>query len=164
MNTVNLTLRSIRPQDDAAIARIIRTVMPTFGAKGPGFAINDPEVDAMHAQYRKSRSSYLVVVNDGGTVLGGGGVAALAGGDAATCELKKMYFLDEARGRGVGEQLVRRLLDEAKGHGYRRMYLETLTGMDAAIKLYRKLGFVEGRRCGATGHFGCDQFFERSLD
>lgn len=160
---MTLALRPIRPEDDAAVSRIIRTVMPSFGAKGPGFAINDPEVDAMSAEYSKPRSSYVVVVTEEGTVVGGGGVAPLAGGDGTTCELKKMYFLDKARGQGVGERLLRHLLDEAKRHGFSRMYLETLTGMDAAIKLYRKLGFVEGKRCGATGHFGCDQFFERAL-
>jgi putative acetyltransferase len=157
------TLRPIQPDDDSAVARIIRTVMPSFGAQGPGFAINDPEVDAMFAEYTKPRSTYLVVVDEAGTVVGGGGVAPLAGGDANTCELKKMYFLDAARGKGVGEQLLRRLLDEARRHGFTKMYLETLTGMDAAIKLYRKLGFVEGTRCGSTGHFGCDKFFELAL-
>lgn len=159
----SLRLRPIRREDDAAVAKIIRTVMPQFGAKGPGFAINDPEVDAMYAEYSKPRSSYVVVVNEHGVVVGGGGVAPLAGGDGSTCELKKMYFLDEARGKGVGEQLLRHLIDEARRHGFTKMYLETLTGMDAAIKLYRKLGFVEGTRCGSTGHFGCDKFFERPL-
>ena len=156
-------LRPIAPADDAAVSRIIRTVMPSFGAQGPGFAINDPEVDAMHAEYTKPRSSYLVVVNDAGAVVGGGGVAPLVGGDAGTCELKKMYFLDEARGQGLGELLLRRLLEEARGHGFKSMYLETLSGMDAAQKLYRKHGFVEGQRCGSTGHFACDKFFTRSL-
>ena len=40
-----LKLRPIQPQDDAAVASIIRTVMPEFGADGPGFAIHDPEVN-----------------------------------------------------------------------------------------------------------------------
>lgn len=159
-----LRLRPLEPHDDPAVASIIRTVMPSFGAKGPGFAINDPEVDAMYAEYTKPRSSYFVVVDGTGRVLGGGGVAPLAGGDGDVCEIKKMYFLPEARGKGVGEQLLSKLLDVARDtHGFKRVYLETLTGMDAAMKLYRKLGFVEGCRRGATGHFGCDKFFERTL-
>ena len=42
-------IRPIEPRDDAAIAAIIRAVMPEFGADGPGFAIHDAEVDAMCA-------------------------------------------------------------------------------------------------------------------
>ena len=40
--TDGFTLRPITPADDAAVANIIRTVMPEFGAGGPGFAIHDP--------------------------------------------------------------------------------------------------------------------------
>jgi putative acetyltransferase len=89
--------------------------------------------------------------------------APLAGGDPDTCELKKMYFLAEARGRGVGKELLTRLLDAARAHGFKRCYLETLTGMDAAQALYRKLGFEDTCQRGATGHFGCDRFMEREL-
>jgi len=73
-------IRPIEPRDDAAVAHVIRTVMPEFGADGPGFAIHDTEVDAMHAAYSQPRSAYFVVESDG-TVLGGGGVAPLHGGD-----------------------------------------------------------------------------------
>ena len=45
--TGNASIRPIAPTDDAAMAAIIRAVMPEFGASGDGFAINDPEVDWM---------------------------------------------------------------------------------------------------------------------
>src|SRR5688572_33490731 len=107
------TIRPIRPSDDAAVAAIIRTVMPEFGAKGPGFAINDPEVDTMSAAYARPRCSYFVVERDG-VVVGGGGVAPLDGGDADVCELRKMYFLPEARGIGAGAAMMTRCLDAAR--------------------------------------------------
>ena len=44
-------VRPVEARDDAALAAIIRTVMPEFGATGAGFAINDPEVDWMHRAY-----------------------------------------------------------------------------------------------------------------
>ncbi|MEO6102426.1 MAG: GNAT family N-acetyltransferase, partial [Pseudoxanthomonas sp.] len=50
------TLRAIEPGDDAAVAAIIRKVMPEFGAVGCGFAINDPEVDWMSRAYARPRS------------------------------------------------------------------------------------------------------------
>src|SRR5690348_7685305 len=37
----NFLIRPIEPRDDEAVARVIRAVMPEFGAAGPGFAIHD---------------------------------------------------------------------------------------------------------------------------
>jgi putative acetyltransferase len=156
-------IRPIEARDDAAMAAIIRTVMPEFGASGCGFAINDPEVDWMSRAYARPRSAYFVVV-DNGTVLGGGGVAPLEGGDPGVCELRKMYFLPQARGQGAGAAMMARCLDAARGFGFRECYLETLSGMDAAMKLYERSGFarIDGPR-GATGHGGCNTFYLRVL-
>ena len=157
------TLRAIEPRDDPAVAAIIRAVMPEFGACGPGFAIHDAEVDAMCAAYALPRSTYLVW-ELGGRVVGGGGVAPLAGGAPEVCELKKMYFLREVRGRGWGEILLRRLLAEARGHGFRTCYLETLAGMDAAGRLYQRMGFAKlAGPMGNTGHFACDSWYALDL-
>ncbi|MFZ5661519.1 MAG: GNAT family N-acetyltransferase [Pseudomonadota bacterium] len=156
-------IRPIAPADDADVARIIRTVMPEFGAVGEGFAINDPEVDWMYRAYSAPRSAYFVV-EVGGRVVGGGGVAPLEGGDADTCELRKMYFLPDARGLGAGRALIDRCLDAARAFGFKRCYLETLCGMDAAIRLYERTGF---RRLpgplGNTGHGGCNTFYALDL-
>ena len=158
------TFRPIRPEDDPAVAAVIRSVMPEFGADGPGFALHDPEVDHMSAAYSVDGAAYFVVVNDSGRLVGGGGVAALQGGEPGVCELKKMYFLPEARGQGMGETLLRHCLQVAKGLGYRTCYLETLTGMDQAIRLYKKLGFKSlCAPLGHTGHGGCDHWFAREL-
>ena len=156
-------IRPIEPRDDADVARIIRSVMPEFGATGCGFAINDPEVDWMHRAYSAPRSAYFVVERDG-VVQGGGGVAPLEGGDADTCELRKMYFLPTLRGLGAGAALMARCLDAARELGFRRCYLETLTGMDAAMKLYERSGFrrIDGPM-GSTGHGGCNTFYLREL-
>jgi len=99
------TIRTITQADDAAMAHIIRTVMPEFGAIGSGFAISDPEVDWMSRAYAEPRHAYFVIERDG-RVLGGGGIAPLAGGDGDTCELRKMYFLPEARGIGAGAAMM----------------------------------------------------------
>jgi putative acetyltransferase len=157
-------IRPIEPRDDPAIAAIIRQVMPEFGASGCGFAINDPEVDWMSRAYSAPRCAYFVVEDGAARVIGGGGVAPLEGGDADTCELRKMYFLPEARGRGIGAAMMARCLDAARGAGFRRCYLETLTGMDAAMRLYERSGFarIDGPM-GTTGHGGCNTFYLREL-
>jgi putative acetyltransferase len=150
-------IRPIEPRDDAAIAAVIREVMPSFGACGPGFALGDPEVDHMSASYAQPRCAYYVI-EEGGRVVGGAGIAPLAGADADTCELRKMYYLPEARGRGLGGRMLQLCLDRAKELGFRRCYLETLTGMDAAMRLYQRFGFRKlPGPMGATGHYGCDR-------
>ncbi|HET7359682.1 MAG TPA: GNAT family N-acetyltransferase [Rhodanobacteraceae bacterium] len=156
-------IRPIEPRDDAAVAAVIRAVMPEFGAGGPGFAIHDAEVGAMHASYAQPRSAYFVVEREG-HVLGGGGVAPLAAGQADTCELRKMYFLPALRGLGAGHALMQRCLASARQSGFRHCYLETLTGMDAARALYLKTGFRRlPAALGNTGHFGCNCWFMLDL-
>jgi len=104
------------------------------------------------------------VVETAGRVIGGAGVAPLEGGEADVCELRKMYFLPEARGIGAGSAMLERCLEAARALGFRRMYLETLTGMNAAQALYRRHGFAElPGPLGGTGHFSCDRFFIREL-
>lgn len=159
-----LTFRPITPEDDAAVAAIIRTVMPEFGADGPGFALHDAEVDHMSRAYAARGAAYFVVVDTAGRILGGGGIAALEGGEPGVCELRKMYFLPEARGRGAGEALLRHCLAVARDLGYRTCYLETLTGMNQAQRLYAKLGFQPlCAPLGRTGHGGCDRWFTLEL-
>lgn len=153
------TLRAIEGKDDVAMADIIRTVMPEFGAIGDGFAINDPEVDWMSKAYAEPRSAYFVVVMNG-LVKGGGGIAPLLGGDPDTCELRKMYFLPECRGLGAGTALMAKCLQAARMHGFKQCYLETLDSMKDAQKLYERSGFQ--KKCGTmgnTGHGGCDTFY-----
>lgn len=163
---ISLTSFLIRPilaRDDLAVAAIIRSVMPEFGAIGDGFAINDPEVDWMQRAYSLPRSAYLVVEIDG-HVVGGGGIAPLQGGDADTCELRKMYFQPDARRLGAGAAMMLRCLQAAHDAGFTRCYLETLRGMDAAIKLYERNGFIRiDTPLGATGHSGCNAFYLRDL-
>jgi putative acetyltransferase len=161
---MTLSFRPIRPEDNAAVAAIIRAVMPAFGAGGPGFAIHDAEVDHMAEAYAAPGAAYFVVVDEAGRVVGGGGFAKLEGGEDGVCELKKMYFLPEARGTGTGERLLRHCLAAARQAGYRTRYLETLTGMDAAMKLYAKVGFQPlCAPMGATGHTGCDRWYAMEL-
>ena len=162
MNESHL-IRLISGADDATVAALIRTVMPEFGASGPGFALNDAEVAGMSQAYGAPRSAYFVVEQDG-VVVGGAGLAALAGATFEVCELRKMYFLPAVRGQGAGAALLRHCLRVARGFGYLSCYLETLTGMQQAQRIYEKAGFRRLERpVGATGHFSCDRWFMLQL-
>lgn len=156
---MSYTIRPIRAADDAAMAAIIRRVMPEFGADGPGFAIHDPEVDSMSQAYADAGLRYFVVERDG-RVEGGAGIAPLTGSDGKICELRKMYFLPSLRGLGAGSAMMRQCLSFAREAGYAQCYLETLTGMNQAQALYEHTGFrrIPGA-LGATGHFACNRFY-----
>ena len=158
-----IEIRRISAGDNQGVADIIRKVMPEFGAGGAGFAIHDREVDDMYNAYNMPRSSYYVC-EDNGKLIGGGGVAPLAGGPDDTCELKKMYFLPEGRGKGLGNRLLNRCLDSAREMGYRYCYLETFNTMKNAMMLYERSGFERiAGPLGNTGHFACDVFYRLKL-
>ena len=156
-------IRPIRQADNAIVAQIVREVMTEFGAVGCDTSISDAEVDAMYEAYPAPRAAFYVVEIDG-RVLGCGGVGPLAGGPEDVCELRKMYFLPELRGSGVGTRLLEDILAAARGAGYRRCYLETRGNMIAARRLYERRGFrVMDTPLGDTGHSGCNTWMIRDL-
>ena len=59
------------------------------------------------------------------------------------CEAKRLYVRPEYRGKGVGKALLDRLLAEARAAGYSEMYGDTLSTMESALQMYKKIGFVE---------------------
>ena len=152
--TTFASLRPIEPRDDAAVAAVIRSVMPEFGADGPGTALHDPEVGEMSAHYAGPRARFFVCQLEA-RIVGCGGIAPLTGGDEDTAELRKMYLLPEARGLGLGRALLRAALLAARELGYARVYLETMEHMTAARSLYESVGFRQTDRMGETGHFAC---------
>ena len=58
-------------------------------------------------------------------------------------ELAKMAVSPDAQGKGIGRQLGEALLDYARSHDVKRIFLEGNTRLEASIALYRKLGFKE---------------------
>lgn len=60
------------------------------------------------------------------------------------CEMKRLYLAPAARGSGLGLALAQAIIEAGKALGYQAMRLDTVAGHhDAAIELYRRLGFDE---------------------
>ena len=156
-------IRPITRYDNPAVTHIIRQVMTEFGAVGCNFSIADPEVDAMFESYPAPYAAFFVIEADG-RVLGCGGMGPLVGGPPDVCELRKMYFLPELRGAGLGTALLSTILDAARAAGFQRCYLETLGNMTDARRLYLKHGFEPlDAPLGNTGHSGCNSWMIRAL-
>ena len=69
------------------------------------------------------------------------GCAAMRPLSAANCEMKRLYVRPAQRGKGIGRQLVQRVLDDANKAGYSQIYLDTLPSMQEAQALYESFGF-----------------------
>lgn len=151
----NPIIRPIEKKDNQAIAKVIREVLIALGVPKVGTAYADAALDKMYQSYDRPRARYFVV-EDNGKLIGGAGIAQLDNYSGNVCELQKMYFLEQARGRGIGAAMMTQCIEAARDFGYEQCYLETMPYMEAAQKLYKRTGFtyLDGP-LGDTGHFSC---------
>jgi GNAT superfamily N-acetyltransferase len=63
--------------------------------------------------------------------------------DDDNCEMKRLYVRPEFRGKQIGNQLVKKIIDDAKEIGYAHMLLDTLPFLQSAIHMYKQHGFYE---------------------
>jgi len=156
-------IRPIKASDNKNLALAIRSVLIEMGVPKTGTAYEDKELDFMFETYSVSRAIYYIVYDDE-FILGGAGIAPLKEGDPFVCELQKMYFTSKARGRGLGLQMIEKCLDFAKSNKFELCYIETMPNMEAAQKLYKKMGFEYiDHPMGNTGHCSCPIWMTKSL-
>ena len=149
--------------DNEALAIAVRKVLIEMGVPKVGTTYEDKELDAMYESYSQSRFQYYVVENQG-NIMGGAGIAPLKDGDPSVCELQKMYFLSEARGKGLGKKMIHLCLDFAKANDFQLCYIETMPNMLDAQALYQKVGFKYiDHPMGNTGHTSCPVWLIKSL-
>jgi GNAT superfamily N-acetyltransferase len=92
---------------------------------------------ATPADFSPPGGGFVVLLDEGRTVAGGG-IKRL---DDEACEIKRMYVLPEARGRGLGRALLVALEDEARRLGYAIARLDTGPQQPGAQRMYEEAGY-----------------------
>ncbi|MGY2127811.1 GNAT family N-acetyltransferase [Blastococcus sp. SYSU DS0617] len=116
-----------------------------------------------HAPTAADVAVVLLARDDDGTPLGCGALRPLGG---AAAEVKRMYVVPAARGRGVARAVLAGLEEAARGRGWTTLRLETGPLQPEAVALYRGAGYAP---IGPFGDYAGDPdaehslFFERTL-
>lgn len=160
----SVRIRSIQPQDNEAMAALVRMNLKSVGLDIPGTAYFDPELahlDRFYAE-KPTRRAYFVAESRDGAILGGAGFSEFAAFDG-WAEMQKLYLADVAKRKGLGSALVRLVEDTARSFGYRQLYLETHTALAAACCMYERLGFLPIERPDCVQHGTMNRFYCKAL-
>ncbi len=135
----------IRAATNADCDRVIALVSGVLSEFNLPFDLEskDSDLKDLEESYRRSGGIFEVLEDAAGNLLGTYGLFRL---DKDRCELRKMYFTREIRGLGLGRRVLERAVDHARGFGYQRIVLETISVLKEAIRLYVRFGFtpIEG--------------------
>ena len=99
----------------------------------------DVEIANLEEKYAPPRGRIYLLYVDGALA----GCVGMKESDAEHAELKRLFIRPEFRGHNLGEEMVRKIMADAKEAGYRWLRLDTLPGLKTALALYRRMGFYE---------------------
>lgn len=159
-----IIIRPITAADDAAIAAIIRANLRAAHLDIPGTAYFDPELDHLSVFYNAApeQRAYYIATDGQGAVIGGVGFAEFPGVESCA-ELQKLYLADEAKGHGYSHLLMQTVENGAREAGYKKLYLETHTCLATACALYEKHGYESILQPVPTAHTTMDRFYMKAL-
>ena len=159
-----MEFRLIKPEDNAALAVLIRANLKARGLDIPGTVYFDSILDHLSDYYLADpeRQAYYVQVDDEGRVAGGIGLAPFEGFENCA-ELQKLYLDDSVKGHGYGYDLIRLVEEKARGLGYSRMYLETHENLQAAIHIYERSGYRLIDKPDCVVHSAMTHFYLKEL-
>ena len=130
-------------KDGSAYLPQVRALMDEYThnlGRDLSFQNIDAERKDPSEKYTPPHGALLVAVNEKNEVLG---MVAYHRHSAARCEMKRLYVRPQARGLHLGKALAAAIIARAKADGFSEMVLDTIRPLQAAIALYRQLGFKE---------------------
>jgi ribosomal protein S18 acetylase RimI-like enzyme len=145
------------PSDIAAVADLFREYVFRI-AREDGIDVGYQDFAGEMATFPARYDLLLLARVDGAPAA----ALALKRLSADECEMKRLYCRDAFRGLKLGEQLVARLIKDARARGYRLMRLDTHASMGHAIRLYESFGFLPSEPHNEPGN-ACTMFFARTL-
>ena len=160
----SIQIRPIELNDNLALAKVIRGALEEFGANKPGTVYFDPTTDALFQLFNATPGAHYYVALKDNELVGGAGIFPTENLPKGTCELVKLYLHKDARGTGLGKQLLNKAMDWAKENGYTQVYLESMPELSKAVTIYENVGFKRiNHPLGNSGHCGCDIWMIKDL-
>ena len=92
------------------------------------------------------------------------GAAKIMHNDGNYAEIKRVFVLDQHRGKGLSDRVMRFLEDELRQRGVSLLRLETGVKQPAALGLYRKLGYHERGPFGSYRADPLSVFMEKQVN
>lgn len=133
-----VNIREAMDIDRERVIALVSAVLEEYDL-APDLETTDSDLENIEANYLKRGGLFELLEDQAGNLLGTVGIYPI---DQDTCELRKMYFIPQARGQGLGKYILRRTIDRAKVLGFKRMVLETSSKLRAANHLYTQFGFL----------------------
>jgi putative acetyltransferase len=141
MNVQSINEMVIRCASNHDRERVVAHVFDILSEYGlpPDPDSKDSDLNNLERNYIHSGGVFELIEDKEGNLLGTYGLYPL---DKDTCELRKMYFVPQVRGRGLGWQVLERAVEHARRLGFKSIVLETVSVLKEAIRLYTRFGFV----------------------
>jgi putative acetyltransferase len=159
-----IQIRPIELTDNVDLAKVIRGALEEFGANKPGTVYFDPTTDALFELFNTTPGSYYFIALRDNQLVGGAGIYPTENLPEGTCELVKLYLHKDARGTGLGKELLNTAMQWAKEFGYKQVYLESMPELSKAVTIYENVGFKRiNQPLGNSGHCGCDIWMIKDL-
>lgn len=100
----------------------------------------DQELASLPGDYAPPEGRLILASSNGNPA----GCVALHQIDRDICEMKRLYVRPDFRGKGLGRELAKRVIAEARQIGYKYLRLDTVEPvMKTAVAMYRQFGFRE---------------------